>query len=199
MVGVEPNDDFIAIAQRNCAAYPNVTLQHCTFEECVVEPRFFDGVVAASAMHWVSADMAYKKSANALASDGHLILLWNMVLQPSAEINRRLLPTYRSRVPDLIRPETDNPETQQLHLTRFGQNVLGSGYFTDLIFHSQVVAVRYSADDYIQLLSTYSQYLALDVATRDGLFADIKQAIADDFGGSLDLTYRSACHVARKA
>jgi hypothetical protein len=72
-----------------------------------------------------------------------------------------------------------------------------SGLFQDLQFTSRVVDISHSADEYLRLLTTYSQYLALDPTTRDGLFADIRQII-DKFGRSLALTYRSACHVARK-
>lgn len=61
----------------------------------------FNGVLAASAMHWVSADIAYQKAAALLTERSHLILLWNLVLQPDETGNRRLSPVCRSRVPTI--------------------------------------------------------------------------------------------------
>jgi hypothetical protein len=70
--------------------------------------------------------------------------------------------------------------------------------FHDLQSIVRVVPITYSSDDYLRLLTTYSHYLELDPAIRDGLFADIRRIIDDDFGGRLALTYRSACQVMRK-
>ena len=199
ILAVEPNPDFCAIAQRNCAAYPDVRFHNCAFEELPVESGSFDCVLAATSMHWVSADIAYKKAAEALTSGAHLVLLWNMVLRLSDEANQQFLPVYRSRVPDLLRPEADSQETQILQLNRSAQIALDTGLFKDLQTTSRVGHLVYSADEYLRLLTTYSQYIALDATTREELFADIRAIIIEQFDGSLALTSRSACHVARKA
>jgi SAM-dependent methyltransferase len=199
ILAVEPNPDFCAIAQRNCAAYPDIRFRNCAFEELPIEPSSFDCVVAATSMHWVSADIAYVKAAEALTAGGHLVLLWNMVLRLSDEANQQFLPVYRSRVPDLPRPEADSPETQILQLNHSARIALDTGLFTDLQATSRVVDAVYSADEYLRLLTTYSQYIALEATTREELFAEIRAIIIEQFDGRLALTCRSACHVARKA
>lgn len=198
IVGVEPNPDFFAIAQRNCAPYPNARFHNSTFEEFPLEAASFDCVIAATSMHWVSPDRAYAKAAEALIAGGRLILLWNMVLQPSEEANRHFAPVYESRAPQLLRPETDSTATQDLYLRRSGEIALDCCAFHDLQFIVRVVPVTYSSDDYLRLLTTYSYYLELDPTIREGLFADIRRIIDNDFGGRLALTYRSACQVVRK-
>jgi SAM-dependent methyltransferase len=198
IIAVEPNPDFLAIARRNCELYPNARFHNSTFEELPLEAASFDCVIAATSMHWVSADTAYTKAADALVEGGRLILLWNMVLQPSDEANRRFAPAYQSRAPRLLRPETDSAATQELHLRRSGEIALKSRAFHDLQSIVRVVPITYFSEDYLRLLTTYSQYLALDPAIRDGLFADIRRIIDNEFGGRLALTYRSACQVMRK-
>ena len=196
---LDPNKELIQLAQRACSDYPNVGFCTSSFEEWSLEAGSFDGVFAASAMHWISAQTAYRKAAAALKDSGSLILLWNMVVQPNDVFNRRLSTVYSARVPTLIRPETESPETVDGHLAGFGKKIVESNLFTDLRFYSRVVSIGYSTDAYLLLLSTYSQYLVLSAAIRDGLFAEIRQIIDQEFGGSLECTYRSACQVARKA
>jgi len=155
-------------------------------------------VVAASAMHWVPQN-AYIKAADALNDPGSLILLWNMVVQPSAAFNRRISAVYDAQVPTLIRPETDGPGAVDAQLAALGSRIHESKLFADLRLYSTVVSIRYSTDAYLSLLSTYSQYLVLPDSIRDSLFAEIRQVIDREFAGSLECTYRSACHVVRKA
>ncbi len=199
MLCIDPNQDLIQLAQRACSDFPSVDFRTTSFEDWSLEQESFQAVVAASAMHRISAQTAYRKAAAALKDSGSLILLWNMVVQPHDVFNRRLSTVYSARVPTLIRPETESPETVDGHLAGFGEKIVESNLFADLRFYSSVVSIGYSTDAYLLLLSTYSQYLVLSAAIRDGLFAEIRQIIDQEFGGSLECTYRSACHVARKA
>jgi ubiquinone/menaquinone biosynthesis C-methylase UbiE len=199
MLCIDPNQELLQLARRACRDFPSVAFHASSFEDWPLQRGSFRAVVAASAMHWISAQTAYCKAAAALNDSGSLILLWNMVVQPNDDFNRRLSAVYSARVPTLIRPETDSPETVDAHLVVFGRKVDESHLFADLRFYSTIVSIRYSTDAYLLLLSTYSQYLVLPAAIRDGLFAEIRQIIDQEFGGSLECTYRSACHVARKA
>ena len=199
MLCIDPNQDLIQLARHACRDFPGVDFSARSFEDWPLERGSFRAVVAASAMHWISAQTAYSKAAAALNDSGSLILLWNMVVQPNDVFNRRLSSVYSTRVPTLIRPETDSPETVDAQLAGFGKKINESQLFKDLRFYSRDVSIRYSTDVYLLLLSTYSQYLVLPTAVRDGLFAEIRQVIDQEFGGSLECTYRSACHVASKA
>jgi ubiquinone/menaquinone biosynthesis C-methylase UbiE len=199
MLCIDPNQELLQLARRACRDFPKVAFHASSFEDWPLQRGSFRAVIAASAMHWISAQTAYCKAAAALNDSGSLILLWNMVVQPNADFNRRLSAVYSARVPTLIRPETDSPDTVDTHLAGFGRKVDESHLFADLRFYSTVVSIRYSTDAYLLLLSTYSQYLVLSAAIRDGLFAEIRQIIDREFGGSLECTYRSACHVARKS
>ena len=199
MLCVEPNQELIQLARSACRDFPRVTFHVGSFEDWPLERGSFRAVLAASAMHWVSAQTAYSKASAALSDSGSLILLWNMVVQPGADFNRRISAEYGARVPTLIRPETDSSDAVDSHLAALGGKIDESQLFADLRFYSRVVSIRYSADAYLLLLSTYSHYLVLPAAIRDSLFAEIRQIIDREFGGSLECTYRSACHVATKA
>ena len=131
MLCIDPNQDLIQLAQRACSDFPSVDFRASSFEDWSLEQESFQAVVAASAMHWISAPTAYHKAAAALKDSGSLILLWNMVVQPNGVFNRRLSTVYSARVPTLIRPETDSPETVDGHLAGFGKKIVDSNLFAD--------------------------------------------------------------------
>ncbi len=75
MFCIDPNQDLIQIARRVCRDFPTVAFHVSSFEDWPVERGSFSAVVAGSAMHWVSAQTAYRKAAAALKDSGSLILL----------------------------------------------------------------------------------------------------------------------------
>ncbi|MBV8887649.1 MAG: class I SAM-dependent methyltransferase [Chroococcidiopsidaceae cyanobacterium CP_BM_RX_35] len=196
MICVEPNPDFYQLVQQNCASYPNVEIQNTSFEEWILETEKFDLVLAASSFHWIPLEVGYLKAANALRADGQLILLWNMELQPRYEVYQDLSEVYKVHAPSLARYE--EREDQEESLRWLGQVVIDSGKFKELVSEQFECEVTYSVKDYLMLLSTYSPYLKLDSQSRDALFAGLREKIEQNYGGSLELSYLSAFHIARK-
>ncbi|MFM7426295.1 MAG: class I SAM-dependent methyltransferase [Elainella sp.] len=192
---LEPNADFVALAQQNCAAYTNVQIENLAFEEWQPAGQRFDAVLATSSFHWIPAEIGYPKAAELLKPEGTLILLWNKELQPSRELYESFLDLYQTHAPALIWYE--EPETQLAIIQAVGQMAVESGQFSQLDFKYQWCQATYSAAQYLRLLSTYSPQIALPAANREQLFAGI-QARIEQQGGQIDLTYLSACHLARR-
>lgn len=196
MICLEPNPDFYQLAQQNCQHYPNVEIQNISFEEWVLEAEKFDAVLAASSFHWIPPEVGYPKAANALKENGYLILLWNKELQPSYEVYQSLSSVYQHHAPSLNRYE--DSETQKQILRGLGQIVTDSGQFKDLVSGHVKSEVTYTADKYLTLLNTYSPYLKLEPQSKEALFAGLRDRINRDFGGTLQLSYLSAFHIAQK-
>jgi SAM-dependent methyltransferase len=195
ILALEPNPDFYRLAQQNCAPYPQVAIQNISLEEWELEAGAFDAVLAATSFHWISPDLGYPKVAAALQDQGHLILLWNKELQPQYEVYQRLAEIYEVHAPGLARYESQ--AAQEDALRQIGQMVIDSGQFQDLRSEWVMSEVNYTADEYLMLLSTYSPYLALPPQVREALFAGLRAAIAQQ-GGSIQLSYLSAFHIACK-
>ncbi len=83
-------------------------------------------------------------------------------------------------------------------MSGLGQIVIDSGQFQGLISEQFLCEVTYSVDDYLTLLSTYSPYLKLDAKSRNALFEGLREKIEHNFGGSIQLSYLSAFHIAKK-
>jgi SAM-dependent methyltransferase len=200
MLCLEPNPDFYRLAQHNCQPYPNVEIQNIAFEEWNLETSHaigqYDAVLAASSFHWIPSAVGYPKAAQALQENGHLILLWNKELQPRYEIYQHLSEVYRVYAPSLERYE--DLETQEKILQGLGQLVTDSGYFKNLVAGYVECEVTYTADEYLTLLTTYSPYLKLDLQQKEALLKGLKDKMEQDLGGSLELFYISAFHIAQK-
>ncbi|MGJ5676500.1 MAG: class I SAM-dependent methyltransferase [Nostochopsis sp.] len=196
MLCLEPNSDFYKLAQQNCQEYPNVEIQNISFEEWNLEPENFDAVLAASSFHWIPSEVGYPKAANALKQNGYLILLWNKELQPSYQVYQRLSEVYQIYAPSLDRYE--NRETQEDILRQLGEMITDSGQFQDLVAGNVESEVTYTTDEYLTLLNTYSPYLELEPQSKEALFAGLRKRIDDECGGSLQLSFISAFHIAQK-
>ncbi|MDJ0618424.1 MAG: class I SAM-dependent methyltransferase [Calothrix sp. MO_192.B10] len=197
MVCLEPSSEASQLARENCAQYANVEIENTSFEEWQLEVGKFHAVLAATSFHWIPANTAYPKAAAALKANGCLILLWNMLLEPRYEIYQELEPVYQQYAPFLARYE--GRKKQEDNLRGLADIVMESGKFKDLVSEYIDCKVTYSTDEYLTLLHTYSQCIKLDIQNRDALFAGLREKIEQQFGGSLQLSYLSACQVGRKA
>jgi len=191
---LEPNLDFVHLAQKTCETYPNVEIKNISFEEWQLESEKFDVVLAASSFHWISQEVACYKAAAALKKDGYLILLWNSELQPQWELSQSLSEVYQKYAPSIHRYENN----QKAFLEKLGELLIDLAYFQDPVFEMMETEVTYSVDDYLTLLTTYSDYLKLESQQRETLFTGLRQKIEQSYGSSLELVRISAFHLARK-
>jgi SAM-dependent methyltransferase len=196
MVCLEPSQEACQLARQNCAQYPDVEITNTTFEEWELETNRFNAVLAATSFHWVSPEIGYPKAADALQDNGSLILLWNMTPQPPYEVYQALNEVYQIHAPSLARYEERG--TQEEQLRRFGQNVIDSGQFKDLVSEQVACEVTYSIDDYLALLSTLSPYIALERQKRNSLFEGLREVLERNSGSTIQVSYLSAFQIAKK-
>lgn len=192
MTCLEPNQDFCHLAQHHCTPYPNVVIHNTLFEDWEAEAKQFDAVLSANAFHWIPPAIRYAKSAAALRDQGFLILLWNLTPEPSYEVYQAIEELYQAYAPSLVRYE--GAKVQAEILTGFGQEILDSGYFKQLVVEQTACEVSYSIDEYLRLLSTLRR---LEPQTKALLFAGLRERL-EKFGDRVQLSFLAAVHVARK-
>ncbi|BAZ15761.1 type 12 methyltransferase [Calothrix sp. NIES-4071] len=204
MLCVEPNPDFCLLTRQNCQEYSNVQILNTSFEEWQLESNKFDAVLAATSFHWIPPEVGYSKAASSLKDNGYLILLWNMRLEPSYELYQKFIKIYEQYAPSLLEKyegEYEGKEKQEEHLKSFGEIVLESGQFQDLVTEYIPCELTYSVDDYFALLNSYSPYLMLEPQVKDALFAALREKIEDEHlgGASIQLSFLSGFNIARRA
>ncbi|MGD2180858.1 class I SAM-dependent methyltransferase [Lusitaniella coriacea] len=196
MVCLEPSPEACQLARENCQPYPNVEIQNTTFEDWELEPQKFHGILAATSFHWVSPEIRHIKAANALKNRGSLILLWNTPPQPNAEIRQFLQEIYQHQVPSLVWWE--EKATHEKNIEQLGQMVIDSGLFEDLATEQRICEATYSIDDYLALLSTLSQYIALEPQKRENLFDSLREAFVQNGIKTFPTSNLSVLQIAKK-
>ena len=193
---VEPNQDFVHLARNQCQSYPEVTIHPVSFEDYESDANQFDIVLAATSFHWVDQSVAYKKSAELLKDNGHLVLLWNKELQPDRAIYDQFEAAYETHAPGLRRFETKQQEIAVLK--NLEAPIIESGLFTLIDTGFIQTNVDYSSDDYIALLNSYSPYIELNAEHQAQLFHKITDYINTELSGVIHLSYMTGYHIAKK-
>ncbi|NES18132.1 MAG: methyltransferase domain-containing protein [Symploca sp. SIO3E6] len=191
---LEPNQDFCCLARQNCQQYPNVEIINTSFEEWSGEAEAFDAILAATAIHWVSPEIAYSKAASVLKENGSLILLWNVIPEPSPNRYNSAREIYQTYAPAITAYESK--ESQQAKLKGIEEVVINSGQFVDLVSGSIDCQAVYSIDDYLALLSTLSPYLKLEQYNRELLFKHLRESMEQDIEQQINVSYLSAFQIA---
>ena len=115
---------------------------------------------------------------------------------PEGEAYRFLDEIYQRHIPSFAWHQKRANHEQNLQ--DIGQIVLDSGKFKDLVYEQIVSEVTYTVDDYLLLLSTFSQCIQLDSGARNALFTDLSNTIEQNMGSSITLSRLSAFHIAQK-
>jgi SAM-dependent methyltransferase len=173
VIGIELSPELGEIARRNI---PQAEIEIGDFETWEPREPGFDAVVAFTAFHWIAPELRYAKPARLLRPGGSLaVVAGPHVLPPDGDpFFAEVQEDY-----DAIAPHPDNrapgpPEEVDGWLPDFE----ASGLFESVVERRHLVALTYSADEYIAVLGTFSDNLALPEAQREALFRRIHARIA---------------------
>lgn len=173
-LGVAP----AAEARRRLAEFSGVSVVTSAFEDW--EPPAgarFDLVYlvyAATAWKWVDPEVKYAKAAELLAPGGH-VAVWNAEhafpagFDPFFGEIREVLEEIGGGGP--WPPPEDVPDPVAAEFE-------ASARFTVVAPRRYVWALRYTADEYIALLKTFSGHLAMEPARNERLFREVRRLLA---------------------
>ena len=209
---VELGEQLAAVAQRKLASYPTVEVITASFETWQPERASFDAVVAFSAFHWVRPDLRYTKTADLLRDHGKLAFVSMAHVLPSdgdpffSEVQADYeavipgdpkakggadgafySPPWRLPDPDALGDHSDDVVADEIN---------ASGRFHNLAARRYLWEVIYTADDYIDVLNTYSHHRALDDAARERVLERIHQRIERRPESTVRKTYLAMLYVA---
>ncbi len=166
---------------------------NASFEEWSPDDTY-DLVMSATAWHWIDPSIGYRKAWEVLTDEGSLALLWNKHPTPYTgffdevqEVYDRVKPRKMSRTPDT----SDWIQEQK-------DSIIECGYFSDVEVHEYNWSVRFSRDEYISLLNTFSDHRALQEESRMELYSGISDIIDSKYNGFVDRPYVSILFTTKK-
>ena len=175
VLGVELGHGLSRVAADRLAGFDNIEIVHATFEEWEPEEADFAAVVAFTAFHWIDPDVRYAKTARLLREHGALAAVdTRHVLTEDGdrfwievqEDYDALLPNDENRLPP--KPE---------EVPSFEPEIDASGLFAAVAVRRYVWDVTYTADEYLDVLDTYSGHRSMPEARRLELYDRIRRRI----------------------
>jgi SAM-dependent methyltransferase len=193
VLGLEPSEEMAAVARRNLADFPDVTVETVSFEEWRVERARFDVVTAAQAWHWVRPEIGLPRAHDALRPGGGLAVFWNWEVGPPPEIRRGLDHAYARLAPSLV----TEPLKRRLGDV-MARQLEESPLFGSLTTREYRWHATYTTADYVALMTTHSNHRALADVERERLHAAIGGVI-DAHGGTVEIEYKTGLFVVPRA
>jgi SAM-dependent methyltransferase len=186
-------------ARRNLAEFGRVTVVNADFERWEPpSPAAFDLVFAATAWHWIDPDVGYPKAWRLLKPGGNLAL-WeavHVVPEDDADPFFREIQDIYDEIGEGI-PGGWTFSTAQTLPDRAAE-IEATGLFTDVRLRRFGWERRYTAEEYISLLDTFSGHIAMAPWQRDRLYGEIRRRLARRPDGTLRRHWGMVLHVARR-
>ncbi|MFW6174205.1 MAG: class I SAM-dependent methyltransferase [Chloroflexota bacterium] len=192
---VEPSQGMLAVARRNLRECPNVRFIQDTFEDAPLEPASFELVYSAQAFHWVRPDIGYLKAGQALRPGGSLALFWNLRDREGedADLRAALDSVYQAHAPDLRSPSPGHYGDEEA----IRGSLAETGLFGELEVRRYPWSRTLSIDDWVSLLNTGSDHVALPDDRRDALLSAVREALRR-YGDSIEDRRVATLFFARK-
>lgn len=185
--------------------YTNFNVITGTFEEASLEEASYDLIYAASAFHWVDAEIGCPKVFRLLKKGGEFALFrYNPVPAVGEELYEEIQTIYEkyyySYYISMQRPVRKSREeflkpSEIYNGFRFESLKLYG--FSEVAMNLYDEARTYSTDEYLALLDTYSDHRSLPDNNREALYAGIKEAILRH-GGRHRVDYVYQLYMGRK-
>ena len=179
LVCLDIGADLIIVAREKLKEFPNISFVEQAFEAWKSEDKF-NLVISATAFHWVNPKVRYLKASEVLKSKGFLAVFSNQHVRKDEGFFAESQDLYDK----YYLPLTANRPT---HATNFP----GVEAFQDPIKRVYPWTQTYSSEQYIKLLNTYSDHIALPDKNKRLLFEGIVNLIETKYNGQITKHYEA--------
>jgi SAM-dependent methyltransferase len=195
LTGVELGAQLAAVARRRLASWPAAEIVVADFEQWEPPRTDFDAIVAFTAFHWIAPELRYTKTARLLRPGGALALVSSQHVRAGEADDDFWIEVQADY--DAVVPHPDNaPPPAPDQVGDWREAIEASGLYDEVTLRRHLWTVEYTADEYVAVLGTYSDHLALPAAHRAALFSRIQARVAQR--GSVTKTYLSILTVAHR-
>lgn len=194
---VELSADLARAARGNLAEF-GVTVIDGSFEDWHPAPNVRFGLVfAATAWHWVDPAWRYIRAWEALRPGGHLAF-WSAehVFPDDGDPFFRELQEVYEEIGEGLPAGATTPRPGELR--SYADEIAASGLFDLVQLRHFDWEIRYTADQYIDLLNTFSGHITMSDWQRERLYSEIRARLAPRPDRALRRHWGAALHVARR-
>lgn len=199
VTAVEPGENFGQLCRDKFADYPGFSLITGKFEDVQLPPDTYDLVYSASAFHWVPEEIGYPKVYSLLKSGGAFARFANHPYPDKGrpELTEAIQQLYERYYNPYHHRDIGRPAEYSEAAAKNRAEIASKYGFTDIRFALFHRTRTFTAAEYIQLLGTYSDHIAMEDSVRIPFFAAIEDAI-NRHGGLFTLYDTIDLQLARK-
>lgn len=197
VVALEPGPELATIAGRVLGALGDVDVVVAPFESWEPKGASFDLVLAATSWHWLDRDVAFAKAASLLRPTGALAIVATEHVLPEDDGDPFFREVEEAYDAVGMGDGQGGPQLPEAIPAPDVASFDASGLFGTVMVRRYLWSRTYTADQYLDLLSTYSGHIAAGSREREHLFRDIRQRIERRPGASVRKHYLTIVQVAQ--
>ncbi len=183
LTAIELGDKLAEFTRFKFKDYQNFQIINIPFQEYEGSHNAFDLIYSASAFHWIPEELGYKKVYEQLKSGGVFARFAN---HPFKDKEKEELHIAMQEIYSRYMPYSLHGTEYSAEDARNRADISKKYGFIDVSYKLYHRTRTFSAKEYISLLGTYSDHIAIEEPTRRKFFAEIEAAI-HDFGNSITL------------
>ena len=192
---VELGENLASYTREKFKIYKNFNVIRSDFEDYDCDDNKFDMLYSASAFHWIPDQIGYKKAYRIIKSGGTIALFWN---RPSPNdkdnpVHQKIQSIYRE-----LLPQWSNKVTRSQDKPRYSSvNKIEQYGFHNVEFKEYHNKRKMTGTEYVELLNTYSDHIALEKSIKSPLFDGIRTAI-EELGNEIIINDTVELYLAKK-
>jgi SAM-dependent methyltransferase len=193
VVALDQGERLAALAARHCQPYPRVRVVSCAFESWQDNANSFDLFLSAQAFHWIAPPYGLARAAEFLRPGGTIALVWTLDRSQESAFWQATAPIYAQYNP--VTPSGNLPLETKVNIYRDALHT--SREFTGVQEVRKAWVRRYSGQEYLQLLQTFSDHRAMPEPNKSRFFEAIADVITR-LGGEVLRDYETLALLAKK-
>lgn len=194
LVAIEPGEHLASFSKKRFQTYPHFTLYNKTLQDYVCPADSFDFIYAATAFHWVPEEYGYKRVYELLKSGGAFA---RFAYHAGPDKQRKALTSeIQALYKQYMHSESEPREYCEEDAKSLSEIAKKYG-FMDTKYKLYHFTKDFTADQYMELLRTYPDHMAVQQPDREKLFDAIHHAINKN-GGVITVYYTMDLQLARK-
>ena len=200
LTAVEIGEQFSALLKDKFRKYRNFSVIMGKFEDAELQNSSFDLIFSASAFHWIPEKTGYEKVFSLLKKGGAFARFANHPYRDKGnkELSDKIDELYDEYY-NKFHNKSREPLTEYTEEQAKDRAMISEKYgFTDIkyaLFYRERV---FSAEEYIKLLGTYSDHIAIEESIRTKFFSKIEEAI-NQHGGTIKIYDTIDLQLAKKS
>lgn len=194
LVALEPGENLAAFSAEKFKEYPNFSLHNQMLQDYSGTPDTFDLIYAATSFHWIPEEYGYKRVSELLKKGGAFA---RFAYHASKDREREAMTFEIQECYRKYMNSSKEPKPYCEEDARRLAEVAKKYGFVDTEYKMYQWTRDFSAEDYMEVLKTYPDHMALEPTVREKLFQGIHKAIERN-GGVITVYYTMDLQLARK-